>query len=94
MSEFTKGDWYVYGLGIDSGVGVGFSGISICELKLLSDDVITKEENTSNANLIAAAPDMYELLVEFKSFAERQGWDHVLINDAEKLLTKARGEIT
>jgi hypothetical protein len=62
MSEFTKGDWYVYGLGIDFGVGVGFSGISICELKLLSDDVITKEENTSNANLISAAPNMYAMV--------------------------------
>jgi len=42
--------------------------------------------------LIAAAPDMYALLLEFKEFAERQGWEHTLINDAEKLLSKARGE--
>ena len=37
--------------------------------------------------------DMYKLLTEFKEFAERQGWDHVLINDAEKLLSKVRGEL-
>lgn len=47
---------------------------------------------TNNKAMYEAAPDMYELIIEFKSFAERQGWDHVLINDAEKLLAKARGE--
>ena len=50
------------------------------------------EVRRANAHLIAAAPDMYSLLEEFKLFAVRQGWDHVLINDAEKLLAKARGE--
>lgn len=47
---------------------------------------------TDNKAMYETAPAMYKMLLEFKSFAERQGWDHVLINDAEKLLSKARGE--
>ncbi|MGB0942971.1 MAG: hypothetical protein ACPGUE_11240 [Marinomonas sp.] len=51
------------------------------------------EEATANAYLISTAPEMYELLGKFKDFAIREGWEHVLINEAVELLAKARGEI-
>lgn len=85
-TKFTKGEWIAKTTGFDGikfglvyieGGGFDISGAPDCE---------------ANAHLIAAAPDMYKLLEDFKSFAVRQGWDHVLINDAEKLLKKARGE--
>jgi hypothetical protein len=62
-TKFTSGEWYVYERGIDCGVGVGCSGIRICELSLLSDDVITKEENTANAYVMAQSKNMYAELV-------------------------------
>jgi hypothetical protein len=103
-TKFTSGEWYVYERGIDCGVGVGCSGIRICELSLLSDDVITKEENTANANLIAAAPDMYaEIESDIKDLEDRLldistlSGDYDLIHGRiihkKTLLAKAGGEL-
>jgi hypothetical protein len=89
-TKFTKGPWVNDDLNISCGkimdiaIVIGYdpdkTGFNICN------------ECTSNAELIAAAPEMYKMLSDFKDFAVRQGWYHVLINDAEKLLAKARGE--
>ena len=83
-TKFTKGEWFVNA--VDSKTWVDTeTGLTVAQ-------VFDVEGHPYDANLIAAAPDMYKLLEEFKLFAVRQGWDHVLINDAEKLLAKARGE--
>ena len=54
----------------------------------------TKDEKIANIHLIAAAPDMYEALVEL--FAEYTGGRNVgcseLGKKAERALAKARGE--
>ncbi len=88
-TKFTKGPWIKYKRNEDLKGSDGYSavvwGSGLC-------NGVRSPERDANAYLIAAAPDMYALLLEFKEFAERQGWEHTLINDAEKLLSKARGE--
>jgi hypothetical protein len=71
------------------------NGQSICDLNWHEVDTALgfKTDREENALLIAAAPEMYKMLSDFKDFAVRQGWDHVLINDAKLLLAKARGEL-
>jgi hypothetical protein len=92
MSEtkFTRGPWRVdaYGCVIQSetiggGEVIRAGGVALC---------VNEGEPKYNRYLIAAAPEMYALLEKFKDFAVRQGWQHVLINEAETLLAKARGE--
>lgn len=53
------------------------------------------EERKANAHLIAAAPEMYELLLEisvFSSFKPDNKELQLIKVDIEKLLAKARGE--
>lgn len=88
-TKFTKGPWLKCQRG-ESLVGIEGKNVSVYNCGLSGSG--KSPESVANAYLIAAAPDMYKLLEEFKLFAVRQGWDHVLINDAEKLLAKARGE--
>ena len=87
-TKFTKGLW-THQKGDDWIYDDSKDGHIICCAMRVNGSY---EARRANAHLIAAAPDMYSLLEEFKLFAVRQGWDHVLINDAEKLLAKARGE--
>lgn len=90
MSEakFTKGEWeIVIGDEVSDSTLRVFSG-AVC----VSYHGHYCQEAIANAHLIAAAPEMYEMLEEFRDFAVRQGWQHVLIDGANKLLAKARGE--
>ena len=82
-TKFTKGVWdWSHDECTSSMIEIKSDmGCSICRLQ--SED---------NAQLIAEAPELYRMLSDFKDFAVRQGWNHVLINDAEKLLAKVRGE--
>ena len=87
MSEakFTKGEWTAFGnFGYGWGVEIGNKGGFQFHIDM--------ENQQENAHLIAAAPEMYDLLKEFRDFAERQGWKHALIIKADELLAKARGE--
>jgi hypothetical protein len=51
-------------------------------------------ENAANANLIAAAPELYEALEACRMHGIRAGWaeDSLLIEGIDKALRKARGE--
>ena len=82
-TKFTKGVWvWSHDESTASMIQINSDiGRSICRLQ--SED---------DAQLIAEAPELYKMLSDFKDFAVRQGWHHVLINDAEKLLAKIRGE--
>ena len=104
-TKFTKGEWLVSDNKINSPVkhivkmpsskptkynGTMYAclGGFSCETQL--------EEAEANAHLIAAAPDMYELLeaisLEARSFVDRGGKATTWLRDAESLLSKARGE--
>lgn len=86
MSNFTKGEWKVYG---DWGINTGDS--TECHATF---------ENYGDAHLIAAAPAMYKLLEKFLPMdGDGNGWDFVYDEGSEHmgeeviaLLSKARGE--
>lgn len=93
MSEFTKGPWAVFG---DWGI-TDISGRFIAQFEPLSDDISSgnSSESFANANLIAAAPDMYEALEEALKAMLINGFDPdcVPVVKLKYTLKKARGEL-
>ena len=93
MSEakFTKGPWSAISNGSYYDIGV----INDCSLIPISPRVCigATHEDEANAHLIAAAPEMYELLREIR---DMDSWDLKLFvenSDAiGELLAKSRGE--
>jgi hypothetical protein len=88
LTKFTKGDWYINYCGAHwnnselQRLEVCYSEIGEC----ICDTVYTE----ADANLIAAAPEMYELLEELSEvMPQSQYRDKGII---EELLAKARGE--
>jgi hypothetical protein len=93
MSEFTPGPWEVFN------EGLGSYKVSKCDAWLGSSTLRTNEENLANANLIAAAPELYEALTELyqiQAVSIDEPWDDdryfVAMEKAEAALKKARGE--
>ena len=88
MSEFTPGPWEVFN------EGLGSYKVSKCDAWLGSSTLRTNEENIANANLIAAAPELYAALERVLN----QSWDgpidaeHYARKQAAAALAKARGE--
>lgn len=86
MAKFTKGKWEVSQYGYEKFSINGIDGVEICGAW-----------NKFNANLIAAAPEMYELLNEARDFIASNptigpcGLGLVCVID--DLLAKARGEL-
>lgn len=80
-TKFTKGDWIAH-----------YDGIQ-CNGKLIvakTGRAKTPEQENANLNLIAAAPEMYELLDSIENDAEQVPkwlWDRMQLT-----LEKARGE--
>lgn len=94
MSEFTKGPWAVFG---DWGI-TDIGGRFIAQFEPLSDDISSgnSSESFANANLIAAAPDMYETLQSIINTWDGPLYRHEMapnIDKARKALAKARGEL-
>ena len=96
MSEFTQGKWYVIqGAGIDELDVISEDKRNIC--CLFSYSVFRWDEQKANARLIAAAPDMYELLYE--ALQELKGYDPIgngistIYPDIEELLARIDGDI-
>ena len=94
MSEFTRGPWIsteesgAFDIESDNlliGVVLGFdpdhTGFNVCN------------ECQANAHLIAAAPDMYELLRKLTHWGNSKHDVIRLLNEADTLLAKARGEL-
>jgi len=98
-TKFTKGEWFTEDYSTLLNVSAKGSG-SICDVDTdyITDEYVIDptEEQRANAHLIAAAPDMYELLegisLEARSFVDRGGKATTWLRDAESLLSKARGE--
>jgi len=91
MSKFTKGTWLAIDgdrfsreMIITSDERIECEVIPICELDVYFDGEIGDEQK-ANANLIAAAPEMYKFL---NDIAKGNGVDYQI----EQLLAKARGE--
>jgi len=86
MAEFTKGEWTA--TSSDGQVGVinkqCLYRIADCRKSGLSD-----EENSANAHLIAAAPEMYEALKYARRFLNPKDQD---VDFIDKALNKAEGK--
>ena len=104
--KFTKGEWKIdtsYSTMID----IHSNETSVCEIdcaiKWINDGCFVADptdEESANAHLIAAAPEMYQKLKELSKLAAfLEGHTHVSIemdvvkHDIDELLKKARGEI-
>jgi len=87
MEKFTKGEWKVSGFR----VSCKGSGYIAKALEVFMD----KSERTANANLIAAAPEMYAMLNAIETVLSgnsEYNADEINIDYVRKLLSKARGE--
>ena len=95
--NYSKGKWKVIGSFITAPIKDDESKeeyeIEICKLTQYRDDI----ENKANANLIAAAPDMYEALKEIKKLcagaAYKQEVERQIIGKCFLALHKAEGRI-
>jgi hypothetical protein len=83
ISSFTKGEWYTYPN------GVGCDGFAIVVTPI--GRLIAPDEEKANAHLIAAAPEMYNVL---QDIVDLRIDDECTINikAIKQLLAKARGE--
>jgi hypothetical protein len=66
MSKFTPGPWSLY-IGPESGEPIAVCDNSskrytICDFRIIAHDSPIRKQSGANARLIAAAPEMYELL--------------------------------
>ena len=90
-TKFTKGEWIIknnFQVGYNVNFGDGFFTIADCQVF---------SEGKANAHLIAAAPEMYEMLESLVEKIEEVivGEGHYFNDEGEKiknLLAKARGE--
>ena len=91
-TKFTKGEWFTEDYSTLLNVSAKGSG-SICDVDTdyITDEYVIDptEEQRANAHLIAAAPDMYEMLYyimkgEIRAYAHEKR--------IKELLSKARGE--
>ena len=104
MSEtkFTKGEWIVYVESDDFGrqnydeIVIGMASYNddpyghYCMHKVVIEDEETSEEAIANAHLIAAAPEMYDMLHSIENDVNQIPpflWDKI-----QDVLKKARGE--
>lgn len=104
MSEFTRGPWVLIKSTPEEGSELfyikaqphsalrGFSKV-VCEVQGPQDDSV----QAANANLIAAAPDMLEALVELTAMVERQpdfndDGDGLTLSRCYEAIEKAKGE--
>ncbi len=88
--KFTPGPWFtMFGNHVHSH-GNGF-------VARATDSPLGPAANRANANLIAAAPEMYELLDRIKGMLEfcklENSIDAETEHEIDRLLAKARGEV-
>lgn len=88
-NKFTKGEWKIFNerVGVIDNSDTQSFGMMI-EVAYIDMYNFGEEEGEANANLIAAAPDMYEML-EFISANPSE----VNVVQIRNLLSKARGEL-
>lgn len=98
MTKFTKGPWRAVNQ-FQVIIGSGDSLISSLSTQHTGGLHASVSEREANANLIAAAPDLYEALEDmvrlWEVIAELKGWipGHVIeYRHAKKILAKVRGK--
>ena len=96
--KFTPGPWTVgHGYGIETAIK-GWTYYPICYGKD-EEQVCDIVYNKADADLIAAAPEMYEFIeslineIEENGLMEHESSRHAILNDANRVIRKARGEI-
>ena len=97
---FVDADFYVYGGDGRKNQGEYFDGVEfplVCDVESDSRD---RTENKANAALIAAAPEMYDILKHYFDLIQRADYGDILAEQKifedivyiEEVLMKARGE--
>jgi hypothetical protein len=90
MSEFTKGPWRVGRFTPPNGCKtIGSNGLMVCQIAHSLNYPDQYKEAIGNANLIAAAPDMYEALRDILNNHDAGFYIDTIIR---KVLEQARGE--
>mgnify|MGYP001594071416 CR=1 FL=1 len=86
-ARFTKGRWVVSSDSGYSGHTVlrNDTGYGVCQT------VLREEQDLINAHLIAAAPEMYEMLESIYESKALNGEDDDVMNEIKAILAKARG---
>ena len=89
--KFTKGPWHVKNLDVADSEN---HAIARCYYNWLfsDDDDEVMAQATFNASLIAAAPDMYALLLDIVTDYQCMPNPAVMADKIEAVLKKARGE--
>lgn len=90
-SKFTPGPWHV-GRGHELSTGMkGWEYYPVCWSKD-DENVCDIVYNREDAELIAAAPEMYEMLASIRTTLKDMGYLPYLVKDIDLILRKARGE--
>ncbi|AUR91928.1 hypothetical protein NVP1167O_32 [Vibrio phage 1.167.O._10N.261.51.F2] len=95
MEKFTKGVWEASCVKINekevrNGWGVSVDGATIASVYTGATFCVIHEQQKANANLIASAPEMYDLLNSIENDSEQvPEW---LFERIQLVLAKARGE--
>ena len=93
QSKFTRGEW-----GLEACRLTGALMVTPEEGMHTHDSICLCFGNKANAHLIAAAPEMYEMLDSMSAFRDSYSGDELIQyfldnpDDIERLLAKARGE--
>ena len=96
--KFTPGPWFRVGRSVrwkkeqkDLPYRTLPNGL-ICSCKSAEAWPECDEEARANAQLISAAPEMYEMLASIRTTLEYMGYLPYLVKDIDLILRKARGE--
>ena len=84
--KFTKGPWRIDEFRDFASIMAGYT--EICYI----DDDLNCDKVRANARLIAAAPEMYELLVLLENYYAVRGESNSVTKTISQVLKKARGE--
>ena len=98
MSKHTPGPWYISETGPKWSINVGNGGDSNKHIAMVScyqEFTNDHTENLANARLIAAAPELYELLEEIVNetidYTNRTGKDVSWADKAKSIINKIKG---
>lgn len=79
---------------IDGFCNVDGGRFEVCSVWGVDDDTVACEQSKANAHLIAATPEMYEMLETIMNILNGDdALNEVSASDIDKLLVKARGEV-
>lgn len=96
-AKFTKGKWVVSsvtvnGERVENSWSVSVNGFLLANVRSGATFCVVDEIQKANAHLIAAAPEMYEMLEKIHDSMAGNGEYGEFCFDVKELLAKARGE--